>query len=714
MRHVPRRRSAVTGGILALLAALVVPADNATAAGVPVGGCELFPSNNYWYADVSDLPVHPRSAQYVASTGLSRTVHADFGSGLWEGAPIGIPFVSVGAGQPEVPIAFDYDGESDPGPYPIPPGVPIEGGASSDGDRHVIVVDSGDCRLYEVFAAYPSGSGGWDAGSGAVWDLRSNALRPDGWTSADAAGLPILPALVRYDEVAAGHIDHALRLTVPRTQRAYVWPARHFASSSTDPNLPPMGAWVRLRSDIDISGFPPQARVILEALKEHGAIVADNGSSWYLTGAPDDRWDNDDLHRLGDIDGSMFEFVDASSLMVAPDSGQAGTATPTAPAETACPPVTSAGGAGVITAVTPSRILDTRSGVSFRGALSTGTQIDLRVAGCGGLPTGATGAVALNVTSTQSSTPSFVTVWPSGAERPEASSLNTEPGQDTPNLVIAGIGANGRVGLYNNAGSGHLVADTVAWFPGDSGFHPLTPARLLDTRTGVGAPSGPLGASGIVEVTVAGRGGVPMSGAEAVVVNLTSTAADTPSFITAWPTGSPRPEASSLNTEPGQDTPNLAIARLGTVGRISLYNNAGRGHLVADVVGWFEADSGFVGTDPVRLLDTRTGVGAARGAVGPTGVIDVTIAGRSPVPVGATAAVLNVTSTQASAPGFVTVWPTGSPRPDASNLNTEPGQDTPNLVIVPLGTAGRVSFYNNAGTGHLVADVVGFVGPASG
>ncbi len=712
MRRMPARRSAVTTGIVAVLSALLAPAGSADAAGVPIGGCDLFPADSYWYADVSDLPVHPRSAQYVANIGTTRTVHADFGSGLWEGAPIGIPYVSVGASQPDVPMTFEYADESDPGPYPIPADAPIEGGPSSDGDRHVVVVDSGSCRLYEVFAAYPSG-GGWDAGSGAVWDLRSNALRPDGWTSADAAGLPILPALVRYDEVAAGHVDHALRLTVPRTQRAYVWPARHFASSSTDPNLPPMGTWVRLRSDVDIRGFPPQSRVILEALKLHGAIVADNGSSWYLTGAPDERWDNDDLHRLGDINGSMFEVVDASRLMVSPDSGRAASGAASVPMETTCPAAPTTPAAGVIAAVTPSRILDTRSGISFQGAFSAGTQVDLRVTGCGGVPAGATGAVALNFTSTQSSAPSFVTAWPGGAVRPDASSLNTEPGQDTPNLVIAGIGANGRVSIYNNAGTGHLIADTVAWLPAGAGFHSLTPARLLDTRTGVGTAAGPLGPSGVVDLAVAGRGGVPATGAEAVVVNLTSTGATAPSFVTAWPTGAARPDASSLNTEPGQDTPNLAIARLGTGGRISLYNNAGTGHLVADVVGWFEAGSGYVATEPARLLDTRTGVGAARAALGPAGFIDVTIAGRGPVPSGATAAVLNVTSTQASAPSFVTVWPTGSPRPDASSLNTEPAQDTPNLVIVPLGSGGRVSLYNNAGTGHLVADLVGFIAPAA-
>jgi hypothetical protein len=263
------------------------------------------------------------SANYVNSVGAAKKMHADFGSGEWDGGPIGIPYTVVPSGQPGVNITFDYADESEPGPYPIPADAPIEGGPSSDGDRHVLVVEDGSCRLYEVFAAYPDGAGGWTAGSGAVWDLGSNAFRPDGWTSADAAGMPILPGLVRYDEVAAGHIDHAIRMTVPKTQKAYVWPARHRASSNTDPNLPPMGTWFRLRADFDISGFPAEAQVILQALKTHGAIVADNGSSWYISGAPDERWNNDALHTLGRVPGSAFEAVDVSSIIVDPNSGEA-------------------------------------------------------------------------------------------------------------------------------------------------------------------------------------------------------------------------------------------------------------------------------------------------------------------------------------------------------------------------------------------------------
>jgi hypothetical protein len=299
------------------------PAGPRPANGTPtaLGNCTLFPRSSYWYANVSTLPVHTSSASYITSIGATAGLKADFGSGLWDGGPIGIPYVVVPAGQPKVPVSFDYADESEPGPYPIPADAPIEGGAQSDGDRHILVVDQTDCTLYETWSTYPDGAG-WKAGSGAVFDLSSNALRPDGWTSADAAGLPILPGLVRYDEIAAGHIDHAIRITVPRTQKLHVWPARHDASSRTDPNLPPMGLWLRLRADFDTSGFPREAQIILEALKQHGAIVADNGSAWYMSGAPDERWNNDALATLRRVPGSAFEAIDATSLIANPNSGQ--------------------------------------------------------------------------------------------------------------------------------------------------------------------------------------------------------------------------------------------------------------------------------------------------------------------------------------------------------------------------------------------------------
>jgi hypothetical protein len=258
--------------------------------------------------------VAPDSNAIVASIGLDDHVHADFGSGLWNGGPIGIPITVVRGTQRKVGVQFEYADESDRGPYPIPRSVKIEGGRASDGDRHAIIVDRDRCRLYELFAVYPAAGGGWRAGSGAIWNLRSNRLRPAGWTSADAAGLPIFPGLARYDEVARGRIDHALRFTVGRTRRAYVYPARHFASDAADPALPPMGLRVRLKASFDTRPFPRQARIVLEALKRYGMIVSDNGSDWFISGAPDPRWSNDQLHTLHRVAGSAFEVVDTTSL----------------------------------------------------------------------------------------------------------------------------------------------------------------------------------------------------------------------------------------------------------------------------------------------------------------------------------------------------------------------------------------------------------------
>jgi hypothetical protein len=307
--------------LASVLAALLSALAAAPAAAAPrIGGCPVFPKGNAWNQRVDRLPVASNSDAIVRSIGAVDTMHADFGSGLWDGGPIGIPFVTVGKGQPRVRVSFDYADESDRGPYPIPRSVPIEGGRSADGDRHVIVVDRKRCRLYELYAAYPvRGGRSWRAGSGAIWSLRSNRLRPAGWTSADAAGLPILPGLARYEEVRRGEIDHALRFTAAQTRRAYVYPARHFASSSNDPAQPPMGLRVRLRASFNTSGFGPQARIVLQALKRYGMLLADNGSPWYISGAPSRGWDNDDLHGLGRVQGSDFEVVDTSSL---PHPGQ--------------------------------------------------------------------------------------------------------------------------------------------------------------------------------------------------------------------------------------------------------------------------------------------------------------------------------------------------------------------------------------------------------
>ena len=283
--------------------------------------CSILPSNNVWNHSAAHLPVASKSSAYVSSIGTGAAVHADFGSGTWDGGPIGIPITTVPAGQKKVSVSFQYASESDKGPYPIPSNAKVEGGSHADGDRHVIVYDASTCTDYELFSAYPKSGGSWKAGSGAIYDLSSNKLRHAGWTSADAAGLPILPGLVTYAEVASGHIDHAIRVTVPRSQAAYLWPARHEASSSHDTSLPPMGLRLRLKASVDISHLPKQARIIAQAMKTYGVIVADNGSPWYISGAPDSHWNNDQLHALGGLTGSDFEAVDESGLMVSSSSG---------------------------------------------------------------------------------------------------------------------------------------------------------------------------------------------------------------------------------------------------------------------------------------------------------------------------------------------------------------------------------------------------------
>lgn len=279
--------------------------------------CDIFPEDNPWNTDISQLPVHANSANYLASIGTSGDLHPDFGT-IWDGAPIGIPYVIVGGSQPQVPVSFYYDEESDPGPYPIPNDVPVEGQpvgqpntANWGGDRHVLVVDDDNCLLYETFDSRPVNGGlSWTAGAGAVWDLNSNVLRPETWTSADAAGLPIFAGLVRYSEVQSGVIGHALRFTVSDTQMAYIHPATHYASDINDANYPPMGARFRMKANYDCSWATSEVQVICAAMKKYGMIVADNGADWYISGAPDSRWDDDRIGDLKDVPSSAFEVVD--------------------------------------------------------------------------------------------------------------------------------------------------------------------------------------------------------------------------------------------------------------------------------------------------------------------------------------------------------------------------------------------------------------------
>src|SRR3954469_6281576 len=310
-----RRRWALGLGLL--LAVAVLPLTRANGAPVPEApNCPMFPADSFWHADVSKLPVDAKSSTYVGSIGSSTSLPPDFGT-VYAGAPIGIPYTAVPGTQAKVPIAFDYADESDPGPYPIPANAPIEGGPNGTGDRHVIVVDTIAWKLYETFDSHPlNGGTSWHAGSGATWDLSSNALRPAGWTSADAAGLPIFPGLVRYDEaVVKGAINHALRFTCPTTRKAYISPARHWASSQTSASYMPMGARVRLKADFDISTYPPEVRVILTALKKYGMFLADNGSGFYISGAPDSRWSADNLANLGQLTAANFELVKMGTVV---------------------------------------------------------------------------------------------------------------------------------------------------------------------------------------------------------------------------------------------------------------------------------------------------------------------------------------------------------------------------------------------------------------
>lgn len=275
-----------------------------------LGGLRLLPDDSPWNSDISGDPVDPNSHRILSRIGLDTPLRADFGP-EWEGAPIGIPYVVVSGSQKKVPVRFKIAEESDPGPYPIPPDAPIEGGTKGDGDRHVIVLDKDNWLLFELFDAHPDGKKGWRAESGAVWNLRENQIRPDRWTSADAAGLPILPGLVRYDEVVGkGRIEHAVRFTLKTTRRAYLPPASHWASDRDDEDLPPMGMRVRLKAGYDLSGFSPEARVILQGLKTYGMILADNGSDNFISGAPDERWNVDNLRQLLKVKTRDLEVVE--------------------------------------------------------------------------------------------------------------------------------------------------------------------------------------------------------------------------------------------------------------------------------------------------------------------------------------------------------------------------------------------------------------------
>jgi hypothetical protein len=446
----------------------------AASAGIPraqsLGGCPVLPANNVWNTPVDALPVHPNSAAYVQTVGTAKGLHPDFSS-----TGYGIPFVVVPGSQPKVPVTFDYSDESDPGPYPIPPNAPIEGGASSTGDRHVLVLENTNCILYELFYAFPQANGSWRAGSGAVFDLKTNALRPAGWTSADAAGLPILPGLVRYDEVASGEIRHAIRMTAPQTRREYIWPARHYASSLTGTQYPPMGLRFRLKASFDIAPYPADVQVILRALKKYGAILSDNGSSWYLTGAPDPRWNDDTLHRLGQVLGSNFEAVDESGLMVDPNSGAVSTVL--ALNSVQVNPAQITGGASSstnqVTLTGPAPAVGVTVTLSSSNAAVASTPASVLV------PGGATSAgFTISTTPVTAATPVTITASYSGATRTATLTVNAAPAvaaltglSIAPASVTGGGSATGTVTLSGAAPPGGAAvalseADDAVTVPG--------------------------------------------------------------------------------------------------------------------------------------------------------------------------------------------------------------------------------------------------------
>ncbi len=774
----------LTTGLLVVSVAGNAPA-RAHAAPVPSTACTVFPADNVWNTDISTLPVHASSAQWLASMSAATTkLHPDFG-----GPPYGFPHNVVDNTHATVSVSFDYASESDAGPYPVGADTLIESGS----DRHALIINKGTCTLYELYALAGSGSS-WHAGSGAIFNLGSDALRPLTWTSADAAGLPIFPGLVRWDEVQAGAINHAIRFTAVQSDKSFLWPARHQAGSASNPALPPMGARFRLKAGYDITPFSAQGQVILRALQHYGLILADNGSNWFFSGTEDANWPDSLLSELKTVPASQFEAIDESSLMV--DANSAATGPPAAPAAPAAIAgeaaatvywkapasgavasykiVASPGGAtvtvpgtqlsaaltgltdgtsytfrvtagnaigtgppsgpsnavipgrGPYQALPPKRILDTRDGTGGVPIAPVGARgtLKVQVTGQGGVPATGVSDVVLNVTVTDTTAASYLTVWPAGVPRPLASNLNWGAGTTVPNLVEVALGANGEVSVYNAAGSANVIVDVAGYVvaptatPPTAGlFTAIVPNRVLDTRTGTGVVTAALVGQGqVIKVQVAGSPNIPNTGVAAVVLNVTATNPTAGSYLTVYPTGTARPLASNLNFSAGQTVPNRVIVKTGTGGAVSIFNAVGSVDVVADVGGWFSdgtaaaAGSLFVGVTPARILDTRTAF-----AVGPNATYGLAVAGHGGVPamsdtVPPTAVVLTVTATNPTAASFLTVWPEGSTRPLASDLNYVPALTVPNLVVVRLGASGAIDLYNQLGTTDLVVDVVGWCG----
>ena len=707
MRHLPGRFAAALlfAGAVSLPAAPPVMAQP-----IPGTSCNLFPADSIFNSDISSLPVNAQSATWTSNMTQHSNLHPDLGTVAQQyGMPINVAPPPTTAVTP----TFLYNSESDhPAEgYPIDQNTLIEGGpgAPSGSDRHALTLNKNLCKLYEIYNLQNFTNGTTpSAGSGAVWDLSSNAMRPDTWTSADAAGLPMMPLLLRPDEILAGSITHAIRFT-NHDSHGYIWPGSHQAGSS-DPTLPPMGARFRLRASFDISRFSANTQVVLRAFQHYGLILADNGSDWFVNGTTDDWWGTAPgdtvVNELKSIPANQFDAIDESGLQV------------TANSYAALQPVASYP-SGVYTALPPHRVLDTRGG---GGALGPGRTVDIAIGGLYSVPANAT-AVILNVTAVRESTAGFFTVLPRGAPLPTASNLNWVAGETVPNLVSVGLGIGGKVTIFNGLGTADAVVDLEGYFaPPVSGtagqFVPVVPTRITDTRSGSGQPNAGMtlgaGATLNVQVTGAGAGAIPATGVSGVVLNATATNTTAAGYFTAYPKGVPLPLASNLNWTTGVTVPNRVVVPVGAGGQVSFYNGIGSADLVVDVNGYF-TDSTMSGASfnplvPARILDTRYSTPVLAGAPRL-----LTVAGSGGVPPmgGGTppqAVVLNVTVARPTTASFLTVWPHGASTPTSSDLNYVGGQVVPNLVVVKLSALGQIDILNGYGSTDVIVDVVGWYG----
>jgi len=724
-------------GLLCVLAAVAC----ATFAVAQTPSFPRFPPGAIWNQDISSLAADPNSTTMTAAsvgwgTG-STSFQIDFSM-----------HVLYTAGQsttltPLVKESGYYTPDCDTGlSVPLPAIGAIEGSTNYtcdlSNDCHLFVVDGS--TLYESYQTTVDSSG---LHSLCLVKWRLDLVYPpngrgDGCTSADAAGFPMAPLIFGPDEVYAamqvsnGDLGHAIRFVMPNSRMRrgyYVHPASHNgAPSSSSANAIPYGARLRLKSNFNIAGFNPAAQVILRTLKKYGMFLSDGGNvpltaddGLFATHKWTDSDINIDSHSLFGVALSNFDVMPLGTLVAYDNSS------PSAEC------VRNGFGDGAPTLPTfPARILDTRVGSTTIdqkfagiGALAGGSTLDLTVAGRGNVPGSGAVAAILNLTATNPTKVGYITAWPSGQTRPLASNLNFAPGQTIPNLVVAGLGSNGNVSLFNSAGSTDLVADVAWYFTASSQVTALTPARMLDTRTafptidGQFAGGGAIGPGQQLDLLVAGRGGVPANAA-AVIMNVTATGPTAFGYITAWPSDQSRPLASNLNFAPGQTVANLVLAKVSGAGYVSLYNSAGSTQLIADVAAWMPSGAAITALVPARLLDTRTGAKtsdgqfAGGGALSAGSTLDLTVSNRGGVPPsGVAAVVLNVTAVTPTGTGFMTVWPAGYLLPTASNLNFVPGQTRPNLVVVAVGNGGNVSLFNSKGSTDVVVDVVGWIAPGS-